>query len=398
MRRNVLPLAILAAVALAPGMLLADDQQIAETIVERLSKEKEMGSLRDFELDLEVDSGQVWMKGRVANPQQQNLVLEVARRVPGVTQVVNDMAVVNADAAPEMTAESGIDLTPAHGESGAPRRTGLLANLGVPLPQASPSGSQQQEARTESRSNGLLAGFGTALQSVMRNRNDENVRQVANQQPLDSARRGMPAGAGMPQAYAAPQSVGTGVPPNSRLVPRGPMGPGGQMVPGGQMAGPGQMAPPGYYGQPRQAPRNTMPLAFAAAQGADPRMADARNAALHQVGGAMGPGGPMGPGGMMGPGGPQPTPTYVPGGGNVTPATYDHPSMPNYAWPSYASSPNYAALTYPKQYSPTAWPYIGPFYPYPQVPLGWRKVTLEWDDGWWFLDFNDGSKRRLFRR
>ena len=33
--------------------------------------------------------------------------------------------------------------------------------------------------------------------------------------------------------------------------------------------------------------------------------------------------------------------------------------------------------------------YIGPFYPYPQVPLGWRKVTLEWDDGWWFLDFKD---------
>ena len=42
-----------------------------------------------------------------------------------------------------------------------------------------------------------------------------------------------------------------------------------------------------------------------------------------------------------------------------------------------------------QQYSPTAWPYIGPFYPYPQVPLGWRKVTLEWDDGWWFLDFKD---------
>jgi len=23
------------------------------------------------------------------------------------------------------------------------------------------------------------------------------------------------------------------------------------------------------------------------------------------------------------------------------------------------------------------------------VPLGWRKVTLEWDDGWWMLDFKD---------
>jgi hypothetical protein len=77
------------------------------------------------------------------------------------------------------------------------------------------------------------------------------------------------------------------------------------------------------------------------------------------------------------------------GVGAPAPMHYDSPSMPGYAWPSYAAYPNYAALTYPKQYSPTAWPYIGPFYPYPQVPLGWRKVTLEWDDGWWFLDFKD---------
>jgi hypothetical protein len=80
----------------------------------------------------------------------------------------------------------------------------------------------------------------------------------------------------------------------------------------------------------------------------------------------------------------------APRGQGVAPARYDQPCMPNHAWPSYAAHPNYAALTYPKQYSPTAWPYIGPFYPYPQVPLGWRKVTLEWDDGWWMLDFKDG--------
>ena len=67
----------------------------------------------------------------------------------------------------------------------------------------------------------------------------------------------------------------------------------------------------------------------------------------------------------------------------------DGPNMPNYAWPSYASSPNYAALQYPTQYSPAAWPYIGPFYPYPQVPLGWRRVSLEWDDGWWYVDFDE---------
>jgi hypothetical protein len=86
-----------------------------------------------------------------------------------------------------------------------------------------------------------------------------------------------------------------------------------------------------------------------------------------------------------------PLPMYAPGTavGGAAPVRYDRPSMPGYAWPSYAAYPNYAAVTYPKQYSPTAWPYIGPFYPYPQVPLGWRKASLEWDDGWWWLDFKD---------
>ena len=95
-------------------------------------------------------------------------------------------------------------------------------------------------------------------------------------------------------------------------------------------------------------------------------------------------------GGMVygGQGGGGPLPAYVPGAPYpISPARYDQPYMPNHAWPSYAAYPNYAAVTYPKQYSPTAWPFIGPFYPYPQVPLGWRRVTLEWDDGWWMLDF-----------
>ena len=87
---------------------------------------------------------------------------------------------------------------------------------------------------------------------------------------------------------------------------------------------------------------------------------------------------PMGGAGPMGGGGMPPIPMRG-----------DGPNMPNYAWPSYAAYPNYAALQYPTQYSPTAWPYIGPFYPYPQVPLGWRRVSLEWDDGWWWLDFDE---------
>ncbi len=98
-------------------------------------------------------------------------------------------------------------------------------------------------------------------------------------------------------------------------------------------------------------------------------------------------------GGYPGPYPNAPQPEYVPGmGGGPAPVLYDQAYMPNYSWPSYAAYPNYAAISYPQQYSPTAWPYIGPFYPYPQVPLGWRKVTLEWDDGWWFLNYADDRR------
>jgi len=91
-----------------------------------------------------------------------------------------------------------------------------------------------------------------------------------------------------------------------------------------------------------------------------------------------------------------PIPSSMPASGVAQRVAYDKPHMPGYAWPSYASHPNYAGVTYPNQYSASAWPYIGPFYPYPQVPLGWRRVTMEWKDGWWWLDFNDHC--RTFRR
>lgn len=85
------------------------------------------------------------------------------------------------------------------------------------------------------------------------------------------------------------------------------------------------------------------------------------------------------PPGMMGP---APSPM------GVAPASFTNPHLPGHAWPAYAQYPNSAAVSYPTQYSASAWPYIGPFYPYPQVPLGWREVSLEWDDGYWQLNFN----------
>ena len=271
MRRFVFGIAILGCAAFAPFAARGDDQQIAQAVMQSLAKEKQAGNLRGFGIELKVEEGTVFMKGRVTSPEQQKLALECAQHTAGVKQVVNELSINQ----PQMVQPVSREATPlvAQPDSGKSSRISKpAAEAAAPAPL---SVAQLQPMR------------GADLQPV----GPAPMRQAVNQ---------------MPRAFAPAHSVAmrTGAGPNG--------------------------LPPG------------------------------------------------------------PVPQYLPGSsGGVTPAQYDHPQMPGYAWPSYASHPNYAAVTYPRQYSPTAWPYIGPFYPYPQVPLGWRKVTLEWDDGWWMLDFQD---------
>jgi hypothetical protein len=80
----------------------------------------------------------------------------------------------------------------------------------------------------------------------------------------------------------------------------------------------------------------------------------------------------------------EPTPIFQAGpqGG---PYDLNPPKMPPYAWPTYAPYNNFSRVAYPTAYPYNAFPFIGPVYPFPKVPLGWRSVKLEWDDGhWWF--------------
>jgi hypothetical protein len=304
MRRYVFRLAILSLAVLVPAAARANDQEIAQQIVQQLQAEKQAGGLKGFSIDLSVEEGTVWLSGRVANPDQQAKALDIARRIPGVKQVVNDLSVAPPPATPRS----------------------------------------------------VFSNMTSAVSKVMG-------RQV--QRPDDEL-----------QPVAAEEV--------------GPIGSGVAHAVGPQ---PVQVAEQGddssYYAQPAATPvyagsRNQVPLAFA------PARQTAHTAVpfhRHHGGAQVVPGDVM-PGNIVGGGGP--VPMHLPGSGiGIAPATYDHPHMPGYAWPSYAAYPNYAGVTYPRQYSPTAWPYIGPFYPYPQVPLGWRKVTLEWDDGWWMLDFKD---------
>jgi hypothetical protein len=95
------------------------------------------------------------------------------------------------------------------------------------------------------------------------------------------------------------------------------------------------------------------------------------------------PGG-MPPGGMMPGGGVavDPVPLNVPHGN--APYDLNPPRMPPYAWPTYAPYNNFSRVGYPEEYPHSAFPFIGPFYPFPKVPPGWRAIKLEWEDGSWF--------------
>ncbi|PQO37153.1 hypothetical protein DTL21_04140 [Bremerella cremea] len=84
---------------------------------------------------------------------------------------------------------------------------------------------------------------------------------------------------------------------------------------------------------------------------------------------------------------------YCPPQGHHGMFQHHHQSnLPGYAYPAYAPHPNFGAMDYPKTHAPAAWPYSGPFHPYPQIPPGWKKVALEWDDGYWYLDFKSARK------
>jgi BON domain len=86
---------------------------------------------------------------------------------------------------------------------------------------------------------------------------------------------------------------------------------------------------------------------------------------------------------IIAPGAQEPMPIFQAPAG----AAYDvnPPKMPPYAWPTYAPYNNLARVGYPEAYPYQAWPFIGPVYPFPKVPLGWRSVKLQFEDGhWWY--------------
>jgi osmotically-inducible protein OsmY len=359
----------------------AASRELAARIIERLKEEKAAGKLKGFSLDVEVDNGVAWLSGKVATPEQQNSILETVRRVPGVKQVVNGLSVTRATSTPSAIAQQVIAHLQEKKSSGELKDFSIDVEVDQGVVWLSGNAANDQQLQ-------LILDTARYVPGVSKVVNDISIPgRIARAKPADGAM--LSAQQAVARSSSPTEAKGRITPPQPLPLEDGPIG---SAVAGSAISEPRNQASAMPAGNPaaQQAPNGRQVIQYvwvpagqapgqAASQNQTPLAFAPARPANYTDGGGMG---------GMPAGQPMPLNPSTPGSG-IAAARFDHPQMPQYAWPSYAPYPNYGAVTYPKQYSPMAWPYIGPFYPYPQVPLGWRKVELKWKDGWWQLDFKD---------
>jgi osmotically-inducible protein OsmY len=344
MRRFLFGVVIASVTAAMPAWAFGGDREIAKSVMSELQEHKAAGNLKGFDIDLKVEEGIIYLTGEVASRAQRALVLNAAANAAGSENIVNELSVKGETKPAAAPKEVEVERAASQAEQ--------IVQPASSTDEATPSANDMKVTDAvisklgQAKSAGNLRGFELDVSTVS---GDVWVKgSVASQTQkdlvLDIARRTSGVARVIDDITVVGgqvRQVSTGVTPAP--VPQGASMPIASMPIANVPSAPRAFAPSGLA---------SMTMSGEYAGGGAPKPM--------QMGGAE-----------YGAGAPR----------------YDQPNMPSYAWPSYAAYPNYAAVTYPKQYSPSAWPYIGPFYPYPQVPLGWRKVSLEWDDGLWYLDF-----------
>ena len=371
-----------------------DNQRVAENIANALR-----GKVSGGELGIEFKDGVAVLSGSVADLKTKNLASILAEQVPNVSRVDNRITVaekkrsfldrargksssddvVQAGLAADPNRQRVQQVSAAVPQAAPPGYNGMYPPGGVSQTAAAPSvGSPPAGPSNQDMANQI----GMVLSEARLDGYDIQIRYANGVAVLD--------GTVGNQAERAAASRAASTVPGVKSVSNHLACADEAAAPAAPAANPAGRSPYGY------APSRE---GYAPAQGYAPPQGDVRGAGYMQQQPGSGPipgqgGGPAMGGGMpMGAGAPPYPPAYGNQGGGASQAVYNSPSMPDHAWPTYAQYPNSAAVSYPQQYSASAWPYIGPFYPYPQVPLGWRDATLRWDDGQWNLMFKPRTDR-----
>ncbi len=346
------------------------NQKVAENIAKALSR----ANLVHQDVSIEYKSGVATIGGQIKNEAQRALVTRLVSRVPGVETVENSLSLME-------TTKS---------KAASPIQQAAAVSQGAPNRRVQPVAFDQKAARSnqevaqniaESLTSAGLSGYDIEVRykngvaSLIGN--VENPSQVALAQQATGSVPGVGEVLNQLRVKGQPVQVAQRPPGQPQFAPQGrpqfgPQGPYGQR-PQGQP----QFGPQGPQFGPRGPIQQTQGVAPQGQQRAPrPGMVP------------PGPGyAPQGP--------PAPVQSFT-NPGNAAQAghqVYNQPNLPDYAWPSYAQYDNYSAVSYPSQYDASAFPYIGPYYPYPQVPMGWRSSTLEWDDGSWNLTFDSRTDR-----
>ncbi len=313
------------------------NQKVAEQIAGALRKAR----LTGYDINIEYKQGVATLTGMIQDSRQKAVAEQVVRQIASVRKVDNRLGLISPDADQAIVQTNFKQPTQSPAPKveqaafQAPEMTPIaspIQQVGGQQPVSKPSNQQVANSIAESLRSTGLSGYDISIN--YKNGIASLNGSVGSKEQRDHVTRVV---SQVPGVNSVDNRLGLAGPPVMQTAAFQPQ--------------PGAVAPPPMAPQP----------------------------------GPMGP--PPGPGPMMG------GPSYGHGGPGPVNPVYNQPYLPNHAWPTYAAYPNSAAVSYPKQYSASAFPYIGPFYPYPQVPMGWRSSTLEWDDGQWQLKFSPQTDR-----
>ncbi len=341
-----------------------------DVVARKIAKQLRDAQLKGYDIEIEFLDGDATLKGQVINASQKAKAEKVVQQVAGVKRVNNRLTIVSPKRRVVRKRQlqtiqqvAATEPAPFPAPFPAPVASPPAAPPVLQSPTFEPPKSGSNNQQIAENIAGALSSAGLSKYNMeVRFRNGTATLNGEVASP-DQKRQASDVVADVSGVRMVENNLmvsgGRGLPPQQQVAyrPQALGYPARGMYPQQQGAYPPQLRPAAYQPAGPGAPP----------QGLPPGMPSQR----------MG----MPPAGM-----PIPQGMGHPGAG--APHTqYNQPNLPKSAWPGYAAYPNYAAVSYPKQHSASAWPYIGPFYPYPQVPLGWRQVQLEWDDGNWNLNF-----------
>ena len=345
-------------------------EDLSDTVATKL---RDSGAMAGYRVNVKSKAGTVWLEGQVSDQKQLAAAVSIAENIEGVERVVNRLSISNQPSA---------NLAHAFG---LPQSVRSL--IGLPTAVASPPTLQDKPLAAQA--DGDQAPENEPSPLVV----DQSLEK--NSAPIQLTQAVLP----VPRDWSQPAVGKTKTNAAKRADPPRPLGiAAARPMPRSKTVSRSQEADPRGRSIPMTATRTSAindpmqlppPVGYEGKRVANGQVSDGQivPGSMRMTEGPRDDGYAGGAAQVM-----NNAPLPIGGTGvgmPPVPMRADGPNMPKYSWPSYAAYPNYAAVQYPTQYSPTAWPYIGPFYPYPQVPLGWRRVSLEWDDGWWFLDFDD---------